>query len=532
METLDIIYSPEIYAAAEKLLEKGGILEVNLLEKGLYNVFVLDEGTIFDVELNKPFTKKFASTCTCDFHTINGHCSHTLSALMQINKEQEAKNIDRPKANKLKLSELLGEVPHDELVKFIRSYASKDRKLNIALKVHFAKYADLENNAEKYKAILDSVIRPVTTKNQKLPQSEWITFKAICVDLLDQTEDLIVMNGADEAVDIISAVIKKLAYIQNAFGKNTLELINILKSYHLVLNDLITDVTSVKLLDKIKDVLINLMDTSFYSCSVPQYHAGELIFKNKFLSTEALHNIIVNKIKSSSNDTEIHLLYSLKFRLDKTNTDFASIPSAHLVYLEKIVDDLIIHKENQLALQLLYHYHNTKVRNPLTIKLAKILIEHSENTKLEELTELFISTKDLRIVEYVQNYHKEIIESFIKSVENSSNFNQFSESITFPYFLAKTKQYDKLLEHLTLNKSFELLKNFDKEINDIRPIPLALLYTSMVDHYLKEHIGEASNLFIDQLINHLTQIKAKNAIKHIKHLINDHYSNRFGLLEM
>ena len=54
----------------------------------------------------------------------------------------------------------------------------------------------------------------------------------------------------------------------------------------------------------------------------------------------------------------------------------------------------------------------------------------------------------------------------------------------------------------------------------------------MVDDYLKSHLGEASNIFVDQLILHLSQIKAPQAIKHIKHLINDHYKHRFGLLEI
>jgi hypothetical protein len=531
VDSLDIKYPPEIYALADEMYIKGGILEINLIDKDLYQFFILDD-EMLEVEISKPFTKKFSSTCSCIVHSNNGYCQHTIAALLYLKNQNDKSQIRKPKSVKLKLSELLSEVPHDELVKFIRSYAGKDRKLNIALKVHFAKYADLENNAEKYKAILDSVIKPVTAKNQKLPQSEWITFKRICADLLDQTEDLVVMNGADEAVDIIHAVINKLAYIQNAFGKNTLELLNIQKSYHIVLHDLITDLTSINLIEKIKEVLIKLLETSYYSCSIPQYHAGELIYKHKFLPDQALTDILLQRIKTSTNDTEIFLLHSLKFRINKSNPDFSSIPPNQMIYLEKIVDDLILNKEINLSLQLLYFYHNTKARNPLTLKLSKILIDHGDTSNLHELTELFLSTKDLRIIDYINSYHKELMDNFIKFIQNSPNYSQFTESLSFPYFIAKTKQYDNLLEYLNVNKSFELLKLFDKEINEIRPVPLALLYTSMVDSYLKEHLGEASNMFIEHLIQHLTQIKAKQAIKHIKHLINDHYSHRFGLLDL
>jgi hypothetical protein len=532
VDSLDIIYPPEVYEAAESILATGnGILEVNSIDKGVYQIFVNDDD-IYEVEVSKPFTKKMMTTCVCDFHKANGYCKHTVAALIHLRQETKNTKPSNTKPVKLKLADLLDEVPHDELVKFIKYFAGKDRKLNIALKVHFAKYADLENNAEKYKAILDSVIKPVTVKNQKLSQSDWSTFKAICSDLLDQTEDLIVIKGAEEAVDILNAVIGKLAYIQNAFGKNTLELLAILKSYHIVLSSLITDKTSLDLLDKIKEVLLKLIDTSYYSCSIPEYNAAELLWKHKFISDDELKEIIKTRLKGNQNEHEIFLLHSLNIRIQKNEIDFSTIPSAHIVYLEKIVDDLILNKELDLALKLLYFFHNNKGRNPLTLKLAKILIDHNDAAKLSELAELFISTKDLRIIDYITQYHKDFINSVTKEIEQSQNYLEFQKSIAFPYYLAKIYDYDRLLEHLTYVKSFELLKNFDKEINNIRPVPLALLYTNMVDDYLKSHLGEASNIFVDQLLLHLSQIKAPQAIKHIRHLINDNYKHRFGLLEV
>ena len=106
-----------------------------------------------------------------------------------------------------------------------------------------------------------------------------------------------------------------------------------------------------------------------------------------------------------------------------------------------------------------------------------------------------------------------------------------TKSITFPYFLHKIGKTDDLLEYLTATKNFELLKNFDTDINRVRPLPLALLYTNMVDEYLKNHIGENSVLFINQLVQHLEKIKAKDAVKHIKHLIKESYGHRSGFQE-
>jgi hypothetical protein len=67
VDSLDIKYPPEIYALADEMYIKGGILEINLIDKDLYQFFILDD-EMLEVEISKPFTKKFSSTCSCIVH--------------------------------------------------------------------------------------------------------------------------------------------------------------------------------------------------------------------------------------------------------------------------------------------------------------------------------------------------------------------------------------------------------------------------------------------------------------------------------
>lgn len=528
MDSLDTIYSFEIYSLAEEICNDNG---VNILSStgNFFNLVVRDRIN-YEVELVSPFTKKYKSSCTCEYFQQNKYCAHTVAGLIYLKNETESK-VKRPatiKPKKLKLSDVLDKVPHEELLKFIKSYGAKDKKLNLALKVHFAKYIDLEDNSAKYKTILESVIKPITSANQKLSQSEWAGIKSICKDLLDQTEDLLVLNGAYEALDIIQTVITKLSYIQTAYHKNSSDLTDLLIAFHQTLANLYTSNIASKLKQKYRAVLLTLLDTSYYQITTPLNNAGELLYKHKLAEKTFLSEILRNKIKSSKNENELYLMYSLWIRIMGKNFDFDNIPSAHFVLLEKIADDLILHKENSLALQLLYNFHNAKVRNPLTLKIAKILLEYNQVDKLKELAGLLIETKDLRIIDYIQNNHKDIKESFNDELFSSSNFEVLMNSIAYPYFLNKIGKTDTLLEYLTNNKNFELLKNFDSDINKVRPVPLAILYTNMTDEYLSNHIGENSTTFIDQLLIHLEKINAKDSVKHIRHMIKENYGHRSG----
>jgi hypothetical protein len=89
--------------------------------------------------------------------------------------------------------------------------------------------------------------------------------------------------------------------------------------------------------------------------------------------------------------------------------------------------------------------------------------------------------------------------------------------------------YDDLLGYISKKNDLSLIKNFDKDLQKFRPVPLAILYTGLVDDYLKEHLGESSNQYISTLFNHLYDIKAKESIDQIKKLIKTEYGHRQGL---
>jgi hypothetical protein len=58
VDSLDIKYPPEIYALADEMYIKGGILEINLIDKDLYQFFILDD-EMLEVEISNHLLKSF-----------------------------------------------------------------------------------------------------------------------------------------------------------------------------------------------------------------------------------------------------------------------------------------------------------------------------------------------------------------------------------------------------------------------------------------------------------------------------------------
>ena len=110
---------------------------------------------------------------------------------------QKQKKTQKPKTTKAKsvtVRTLLSDIDGDSLKQFVLGYASRDKKFSDALKINFIRHIDLEDNEKKYKVLLDSLIRPVSSKEKVLKETEFRNFKYTIQDLLDQAHDGIALK--------------------------------------------------------------------------------------------------------------------------------------------------------------------------------------------------------------------------------------------------------------------------------------------------------------------------------------------------
>jgi hypothetical protein len=521
LNSIDLLFSPDVYEAGEELLLSEIETNVFVLSNHHYRVNVGEETyEIFNPDADNPlwYSVDNPSDQNCDrpeavvaFFKLKNHLS-----------EQP-----KLKQQKLSLANILESVPNNELVNFIKNYAAKDRKLNVALKAHFSKYISVEDNIEKYRIILDSIIRPVQTKDQKLPYSDWTAFRAISRDMLDQAKDLVAIGEYENAFYILSSLITKISYLHHSYQKQGLEVTELSTDFHREMHNLLSEPIAPLLKDKIISYLNKLLTTSYYQIVIDLYNAPELMIKFAQKDKNNVLDLLKDKVKSSVVDNELIICYSIIIRMTK---DFRIIEGIHITLVDRVVNSILLNHEQNIALEMLYYFAAKSHRSPHNVKIVKLLMEDNGLGKVEEVAELFINSKDLKVVDYLVTHHKDLIDSFVKYIGAHNKLSEIKQSLVYPYYLQKVSAFDELLSFLTVKTDLALIKNFDKDLQKYRPIPLALLYTSLVDDYLKMHLGEVSNDFIKSVFEHLYSVKAKESIQHLQKLIKNEYGHRQGLL--
>ena len=165
--SLDVMFPPDVYASGEVLFENKSVLEISKGEANTYSVFIKD-GDIYEVELFKPFTKQQKFQCECGVFEQDKNCKHLVAALLgykDLKQPDKIKKTGKPRT--LNINSLLLNIDAVELEAFVKSYALKDKKFANALKIHFARKVELENNQDKYRLILDGLVKPVTGTGMK-----------------------------------------------------------------------------------------------------------------------------------------------------------------------------------------------------------------------------------------------------------------------------------------------------------------------------------------------------------------------------
>lgn len=529
---LELIFPPDIYLKGEDLYESKSITDIQKIERNLFS-FTVKDGDKYEVEWLKPLTKNQKASCECEFFKIGKICKHAVAALIYYKNNLNAEIPVEEKQSRLSalnINGIFNNTSKEEIKSFLKSYASTDKKFATAFKVHFARKVDLVDNEKKYKSILDSVIKPVTSEKNPFKATDVRSLIEITNEFYDQAEDALAINENRESFILLKTSLNKLCYTLHHVPAYEDKLVAEIVKGHIILKQLCATSEAAELKKDIYDYLLDLSQLSYYPYLSIRYNAISFIFDYFKYKSKELFAIIENQIwRKRENETQRIKLWATHFILVHKTAGKMDIDKKLLTISDKIAKDLL---SDQFYTELLaYCEANEFKTNDIHLYHLDSLFVESPKQVTNKASDFFVRTKDLRILDKIKlKFSEEEIQKFISSVDKK--IKKDIDPIIYMQYLYRMNKIDVLFDFLETKKDFRYTMIYDSELYKKNPEKLSGLYEEMLEIYLNQHVGEHSHVFIDELFAHLNKIKAVKVVNKLGLLIEMKFPHRTRLNEL
>lgn len=539
-QLIELIYDDEVVAQGEALYLSAAVLKLSKSPNNLFVARVLD-GKTYEVEVMSPFAKKQTTSCDCEAYQKNKICKHILAVLFKIREEKKLKieekvsiqdKIKNKNLTSLNINQILEEIDTDDLILFVKNHAKTDRKFSTQLKVNFARKIEVSDNAEKYKTILNSMVR-ANTGVTKSSATEIKAILNVLDDFADQINDCLALKQFREAFNIYEAAFAKLAYIKHYYTFHSDYTLTLDKRYHTLISDFASEKLPPTLRDEIIKFLLDLAQRSYYDISDINFNIYAFLqenFKKQFLPD--LSKVVSELIPSKSGKEKL-ILTALYIRVNgkfgSSEKDFLKPFENHIL---EIIDLLINSQQEIIALKVLNTYfkkekYNKEINNRLIFLFIRLkqrdeLIAILETTYMQsgEIKYLDILNKEQEIEAYNASITRMITEIKKRGLDAQLLLRIFK----------KNEDWESALEYMFELRSIEQLMIYDQYIFKINRKELIELYKMLIIEYLEEHIGDTSYIYLQKLIYHF-RIKGMEAmIKPIFEILKLKFAHRVQLL--
>ncbi len=389
-KNIELLYDDDLVLAGEHLWEEKKVTDVTPIQNNIYLAKVKD-GRSYDIEVKSPFAKKQKATCECGFYNQHGICKHIIAVLYAIKDIQ--KNVAKPgkKHITLHINQILQDADTDDLKEFVKAYAKRDKKFATQLKVHFARKIDISNNEEKYRNILNTIVKPVTGATQKVSVTEVRELTKVLDDFTGQINDCIALGQYREALNILNATFAKLEYVRSKYNINTEALTTLSKTYHNIIGYFFSQKIPAELRQDLLSFLYDLLHKSFYV--INDYRQNIIYCLNEVLKSKE-KNILIDQIEpllNTDNGSDKTILLALWIKL------IGKVDKRIMEHLDKypllkigVADLLIQDTENKTALQILKAIHQQKPNEKNIIN--RMIFIHIAEKDISALTALVKKT--------------------------------------------------------------------------------------------------------------------------------------------
>lgn len=408
---LEKTFSKDILDAGRQLFEKGVVsVSIASVNSQLITAIVKD-GKVYEIEVKFPFNAKQKAHCSCSNLSRLGTCRHIASVLYHMMQDSEENpSRTQKKAGKvtkipqssgaLHFGQIIEALSFDELKAFVKGYARTDRKFDIQFKAAFASKVDWEDNAEKFRRILNNIASPNTgSKPKTLSQAAFRTLTTVLETFAGQINDAIALEQFRPALNQFEPSFSRVLYIHAQYPHLSDEVKPLLKSYHRIAYAFLEE----KLPPEFRTELINLL-IDFANRS---YYLHNDLTVNLLLDIEPLlrkaeknkvEKVILDLISRRPNNQKAFLMtificYQGKF----THSVFELFKEYHIAYAE-VADKLTeINQIPVLASMLEYLKSRGIANKELQHRQLFVYASLKDFARLaEEIRRLFTETGDLK----------------------------------------------------------------------------------------------------------------------------------------
>ncbi len=537
----------------ERLIAKDRINGLHESEKNLWAANV-QEGNIYEVEVQLTNNRVKAYTCDCDKYAANKICAHIAGVLVLVREEikqreanKEAKKSKKKSTSgtqKLTINSILKNINPEELHTFVRAYARSNRAFTLALKAKFASNVALENNQDKYKQVLDTAVN-INKTAKGVNQRALTNILVIAEELMNQADDAIVMRHFTEAFAIVEAIFSRLGFL-NKSGKNFPEWKKCIHRNLQLTKEILTKNVAPDLEEYIWEVVKEEAYKSYYRRANLESDFFQILL-DLATDSDKLNELLVladeQLQKLDINDQNMVNLLSLKLAVlekegknkeaEKLIQENLSNPTILLIAINDAINKDNLHRAKQLA-------HTGLATSPsklVSISIEKTLLtvakkENDQKQIAHYAESLFLHSFDFEYYQLLKlsaKMKKKDMDNLIKKIEVQPYSLQKRDTIAELYF--QENRLDDLLNYIGKIRSLDLLKRYDATLLEKHKKQVYGFYEDFLNSYLTNHIGRVPALRVSQFIQHLRSIGARDLAGKLVQTFRDDYSERHTLME-
>ncbi len=541
-QLIELIYDEDLVLQAELLYEQQSVLDLSHVGSNLHICKVKD-GINYEVEIQSPFTKKQKSSCDCSFYKQNRICKHIIAVLFKLRhqanekyKEKDTKQDlkNSSKHSTLNINQILKLIAPADAYAFVKSYARQDKKFSTLLKVSFARKIDLSDNADKYKNILNTIVKPYTGTQNKSGVSEIRAIANVLQDFLDQINDCIALGQYREAYHIFISAFAKLEYVRHYTTHHTDILRTLSSNYHGLITDFLKEKLPAELRSDLHEFLFDLAKRSYYHFNDINKNILNMMYAvKKNIPVALIGGVVEELVGSKDKDEKIVLLaLQIKFKGKFTKADAEELKPFTLHFIE-IADLLLSNNEEELALKILEHqYSQKRFIKDVANRLVFLYVRFKNVPKLKQTSiHAYMNTGDLK---YIDILKKELSEEefmiHLLQLGEHLKMSKVDPSLLIKLY-KKEEDWIGLLEYMQELRDLDLLKQYDVLLYKHQRSGLVELYLSIIDSYLTDHIGDIALGYIEDLKYHIKTKKMDGIIRPIHDMLKEKYPYRPMILD-
>ena len=545
-DLFELHFDGDIVYQGEQLYDAGAVQDIHKPEKSLWTAMVYD-GIFYEVELFSPFAQRRKVSCECEGYKASKSCKHITAALFALRtqlKDEAEKKAERLKGKistgkKLNINTLLQDLDKDDLLNFIRGYARKDKNFNIALKAHFARRVDLVDNRAKFKGILDSIIKPITSPTTRAKAADLKNFIAVSKELTAQLEDAISLSEYTDAYYIVDAGISKAEYVRYHYDNYADETLAISNRYHELLILLYQRVHAKQLKTNLLELIIELPQRSYYKHNRLQDHLYLLLINKEHKDKELLlrikdicsNTLLSKKFEDHDFVTILSLILILDFHLHKLK-DISWFVEQHAQLSMNVVDRLVSVSEAQVSVKLM---KKMKTHFPKSRELKRKLLQvHLSLNQLDELTKLLpkymIQSDDTKLLYKLKSKlsSEQWTGVILELIEHYKTEESKKSILANIYF--HEEDYESLIQLMQLGLDLEIVMSYDHKLIKEYPKEIISIYRNTLSKILDGYLGDKSHDSVRKAMFHLEQLGARKIQRSVKSYLETEYQHRLKYL--